>query len=119
MSGKKVEERVLARATYRYAGMSPRKIRLYADLIRGKTADVAMQLLSFEITRSARLMEKVLKSAIGNAKFKEIEDVEEMIVLESRVDCGPILKRSMPRARGSAYPIMKRLAHIHVGLGLE
>ena len=64
MSGKKVEERVLARATYRYAGMSPRKIRLYADLIRGKTADVAMQLLSFEITRSARLMEKVLKSLL-------------------------------------------------------
>ena len=113
MSGK----RVLARATYRYAGMSPRKIRLYADLIRDKTADEALQLLSFEITRSARLMEKVLKSAVGNARFKEIEDVEELVVVESRVDGGPVLKRSMPRARGSAYPIMKRLSHIHVGLG--
>ncbi|MCE2803824.1 MAG: 50S ribosomal protein L22 [Gemmataceae bacterium] len=117
MSGKKQEDRVLARATYRYAGMSPRKIRLYADLIRGKTADEALQLLSFEITRSARLMEKVLKSAVGNARFKEIEDVEELVVVESRVDGGPVLKRSMPRARGSAYPIMKRLSHIHVGLG--
>jgi len=117
MSGKKQEDRVLARATYRYAGMSPRKIRLYADLIRGKTADEALQLLSFEITRSARLMEKVLKSTVGNARFKEIEDVEELVVVESRVDGGPVLKRSMPRARGSAYPIMKRLSHIHVGLG--
>jgi len=117
MSGKKQEDRVLARATYRYAGMSPRKIRLYADLIRGKTADEALQLLSFEITRSARLMEKVLKSAVGNARFKEIEDVEELVIVESRVDGGPVLKRSMPRARGSAYPIMKRLSHIHVGLG--
>jgi len=117
MSGKKQEDRVLARATYRYAGMSPRKIRLYADLIRGKTADEALQLLSFEITRSARLMEKVLKSAVGNARFKDIEDVEELVVVESRVDGGPVLKRSMPRARGSAYPIMKRLSHIHVGLG--
>jgi len=117
MSGNKQEDRVLARATYRYAGMSPRKIRLYADLIRGKTADEALQLLSFEITRSARLMEKVLKSAVGNARFKEIEDVEELVVVESRVDGGPVLKRSMPRARGSAYPIMKRLSHIHVGLG--
>jgi len=117
MSGKKQEDRVLARATYRYAGMSPRKIRLYADLIRGKTADEALQLLSFEITRSARLIEKVLKSAVGNARFKEIEDVEELVVVESRVDGGPVLKRSMPRARGSAYPIMKRLSHIHVGLG--
>jgi large subunit ribosomal protein L22 len=97
--------------------MSPRKIRLYADLIRGKTADEALQLLSFEITRSARLMEKVLKSAVGNARFKEIEDVEELVIVESRVDGGPVLKRSMPRARGSAYPIMKRLSHIHVGLG--
>lgn len=119
MSGKKQDDRVLARATYRYAGMSPRKVRLYADLIRGKTADEALQLLGFEITRSARLMEKVLKSAIGNARFKEIEDVEELVVVESRVDGGPVLKRSMPRARGSAYPIMKRLSHIHVGLGLE
>ena len=119
MSGKKQEDRVLARATYRYAGMSPRKIRLYADLIRGKTADEALQLLSFEITRSARLMEKVLKSAVGNARFKEIDDVEDMIVNESRVDGGPILKRSMPRARGSAYPIKKRTAHIHVGLATE
>ena len=111
-----VEDRITARATHKYAGMSPRKLRLYADLIRNRRADEALEILGFEITRSARLNEKVLKSAIGNAKFKEIENVDDMIVLESRVDGGPILKRSMPRARGSAYPIKKRLAHIHVGL---
>ena len=107
------------KAIHRYARMSPRKLRLYADLIRGRRADEALELLRFETTRSARLIEAVLKSAIGNARFKEIDDVEDMIVNESRVDGGPILKRSMPRARGSAYPIKKRTAHIHVGLATE
>ena len=55
----------------KYAGMSPRKLRLYADLIRNRRADEALEILGFEITRSARLIEKVLKSAIGNAKFKQ------------------------------------------------
>jgi large subunit ribosomal protein L22 len=95
------------KAIHRYARMSPRKLRLYAELLRYAT------------TRSARLIEAVLKSAIGNARFKEIDDVEDMVVSESRVDGGPILKRSMPRARGTAYPIKKRTAHIHVGLATE
>ena len=88
--------------------------RFYLAPMRRREASSA--LAEFD-ARSARLMEKVLKSAVGNARFKEIEDVEELVVVESRVDGGPVLKRSMPRARGSAYPIMKRLSHIHVGLG--
>jgi large subunit ribosomal protein L22 len=107
------------KAIHRYARMSPRKLRLYADLIRGRRADEALELLRYATTRSARLIEAVLNSALGNARFKEIDDVEDMVVSESRVDGGPILKRSMPRARGTAYPIKKRTAHIHVGLATE
>ena len=56
------------KAIHRYARMSPRKLRLYADLIRGRRADEVLELLRFETTRSARLIEAVLKSAIGNAR---------------------------------------------------
>jgi len=116
MSGKKQDDSILARATYRYAGMSPRKIRLYADLIRGKTADEALQLLSFEITRSARLMEKVLKSAMSNAEDQGARNVDRMIVVDARANGGPMFKRIMPRARGMAYMIKRRFAHIDVAI---
>ena len=102
------------RAIHRYADMSPRKIRPVAALIRGKVADEALQLLQFLPSKSARLVEQVLKSALGNAEDKGARDIEDLVVLESRVDGGPIMKRIMPRARGTAYPIKRRSAHIHV-----
>jgi large subunit ribosomal protein L22 len=73
-------------------------------------------LLRFVHNRSARLLEQVVKSALGNAEFRGARDIEELIVSESRVDGGPIMKRIMPRARGTAYPIKRRIAHIHVTL---
>jgi len=100
------------RAKHRYADMSARKIRPFATLIRGKTADEAMQLLRFLPNKSARLLEQVLKSALGNAEDKGCRELDELIVSESRVDGGPIMKRIMPRARGTAYPIKRRYAHI-------
>ncbi len=103
-------------AIHRYADMSPRKIRPFATLIRGRTAEEALELLRFVHNRSARLLEQVVKSALGNAEFRGARDIEELIVSESRVDGGPIMKRIMPRARGTAYPIKRRIAHIHVTL---
>ena len=103
-------------AIHRYADMSPRKIRPFATLIRGRTAEEALELLRFVHNRSARLLEQVVKSALGNAEFRGARDIEELIVNESRVDGGPIMKRIMPRARGTAYPIKRRIAHIHVTL---
>jgi len=107
------------RAKHRYADMSARKIRPFAALIRGKTADEALQALRFLPNRSARLLEQVLKSALGNAEDKGVRDIEELIVTEARVDDAPMMKRIMPRARGTAYPIKRRNAHIIVALAEE
>jgi len=104
------------RAIHRYADMSPRKIRPVAALIRGREAEEALELLRFLPNKSARLIEQVLKSALGNAEDKGARAIEELVVSESRVDGGPIMKRIMPRARGTAYPIKRRCAHIHITL---
>jgi len=104
------------RAIHRYADMSPRKIRPVAALIRGRDAAEALELLRFLPSRSARLVEQVLKSALGNAEDRGARDIEEFVILESRVDGGPIMKRIQPRARGTAYPIKRRCAHIHLTL---
>ena len=104
------------RAKHRYSDMSARKVRPVAAMIRGKTADEAMQMLRFLPNRSARLLEAVLKSAVGNAEDKGARNVEELVVVESRVDDGPFMKRIQPRARGTAYQIKRRYSHIHVVL---
>src|SRR5919108_2208910 len=103
-------------AHHRFADMSARKIRPYAALIRGRRADEALEALRFLPNKSARLLEQVLKSALGNAEDRGARDIDDLVVSESRVDGGPIMKRIQPRARGSAYPIKRRLAHIHIKL---
>ncbi len=109
------------KAIHRYADMSARKIRPFAELIRGRPVDEAIELLKFLPNKSARLLEQVLKSAVGNAEDRGARDIEDLEVVESRVDGGPIMKRIMPRARGTAYPIKRRYSHIHVTLsdGIE
>src|SRR5687767_4288939 len=104
------------RAIHRYADMSPRKIRPFAQLIRGRAADEALELLRFLPNKSARLLEQVLKSALGNAEDRGASNIEDLVISESCVDGGPIMKRIMPRARGTAYPIKRRYAHIRVTL---
>ncbi|MCI0458507.1 MAG: 50S ribosomal protein L22 [Gemmataceae bacterium] len=102
------------KAIHRYADMSARKIRPFATLIRGRAADEAIELLRFLPNKSARLLEQVLKSALGNAEDRGARNIEDLVVVESRVDGGPMLRRIMPRARGTAYPIKRRYAHIHI-----
>jgi len=106
-------------AKQRYADMSARKVRPFAAMIRGKTADEAMQMLRFLPNKSARLLERVLKSALGNAEDRGARDIEELVVSESRVDDAPMMKRIMPRARGTAYPIKRRMSHIIITLSEE
>ena len=101
-------------ATHRFADMSARKIRPFASLIRGRTADEALEMLRFLPNKSARLLEQVLKSALGNAEDRGARDIEDLIIIESRVDGGPIMKRIMPRARHQAFMIKRRYSHIHV-----
>jgi len=99
--------------------MSARKVRPFAGLIRGKSVDEALQLLRFEPNRGARLLEQVLKSAMGNAEDRGARDPEDLIVTEARIDDGPMFKRIMPRARGTAYMILRRLCHVHMAIGEE
>lgn len=95
---------------------SPRKVRLIADLIRGKAVVDAQTELQFLVKRGASPMSLLLSSAIANAKSAGM-DVANLIVKEIRVDKGVTLKRSMPRARGSASRINKRSSHILIVLG--
>jgi len=104
------------KAHHRFADMSARKIRPFATLIRGRPADEALELLRFLPNKSARLLEQVLKSALGNAEDRGARELDELVVIESRVDGGPLMKRIMPRARGTAYVIKRRVSHIHITL---
>jgi large subunit ribosomal protein L22 len=107
------------KASHRHADMSARKVRPFAALIRGKTVDEALQLLRFAPNRGARLVEAVVKSAMGNAEDRGARDPEDLVVTEARIDDGPMFKRIMPRARGTAYMILRRLCHVHVAIGEE
>lgn len=102
--------------TYR---QSPRKVRLLADLIRGKKVNDAKNVLMFADKRAAPVFMKVLDSAIANAKNNFQLESTDLFVKEATVNAGVTLKRSMPRARGSAFPIHKRTSHIAIVLDVK
>jgi large subunit ribosomal protein L22 len=107
------------RAQHKHARISARKVRALADMIRGKFADDALDILKYQPERGARLLEKVLHSAIGNAQDPEQNPgksvrVEQLLVVDARVDGGPMFKRIRPMSRGQAYMILKRTSHITV-----
>ena len=104
------------KAKHRFADMSARKIRPFATLVRGRAADEALELLRYLPNKSARLLEQVIKSALGNAEDRGARAIDDLVVSEARVDGGPFMKRIMPRARGTAYQIKRRYSHIHVTL---
>lgn len=101
-------------ATHKFARISARKVRPLATLIRGKHADEALELLKYQPQRGARLLEKVLKSALGNAEHRRTESVDDLVITDCRVDGGPMFKRIRPRARGMAFGVKRRMAHIQV-----
>ena len=107
------------RASHRFARTSVRKLRPVLDLIRGKYADDAVNILKFLPHRGARMIEQVLKSAMANAEDQGIRNVGDLIVIDARGDGGPMVKRLMPRARGMAYMIRRRSAHISIGPGRD
>src|ERR1700680_4876394 len=92
-------------ATYRHARISARKVRALANLIRGKHADEALDLLRYQPQRGARMLEKVLKSALGNAEDRRAPAVADLGGVEAGVGQGPMFKRIRPRARGMAFMI--------------
>ncbi len=91
---------------------SPRKVRLVANLIKGKKINIAEAELQFLVKRAALPFMQLLRSAVTNAKQNFNIEKDNLYVSEVRVDKGVVLKRSMPRARGSAFPIKKRTSHV-------
>ena len=96
--------------------MSARKIRPIADVVRGKYADEALDLLKYMPNRGARMLEKAIKSALGNAENRNERDLDSLVLTDLRVDGGPMFKRVRPRARGMAFMIKKRMSHIRIAL---
>ena len=103
-----------AKSILRYVRVAPRKARLVIDLIRGKNAAEAIIILRFTPRHAARVVEKILKSAVANAAQKEMGDVDALWVSKTFVDRGPTMKRMQPRAMGRANIIRKRTSHITV-----
>jgi large subunit ribosomal protein L22 len=96
--------------------MSPQKVRLVVDLVRGRQVDEALTILQFTQKAAARPVRKVIESAIANAENNFMLSREDLYVAEIMTDAGPILKRWRPRARGRADMIRKRTCHISVVL---
>ena len=104
-------------AVLKFVKLSPQKARLVADLVRGKKVDEALNILKFSNKKAARVLKKVLDSAIANAENNNGADVDELKVSKITVDEGPILKRFMARAKGRGTQIFKRTSHIAVVVG--
>lgn len=107
---------MIYKAKHRFADVAPRKMRPLATMIRGMNVDEAMEALKFLPNRGARLIEAVVKSAVGNAEDQGVKNVEDLVVSECRIDGAPMFKRIRPRARGTAFGIKRRLAHIVVSV---
>jgi len=101
-----------AKAIMRNVRMTPRKVKLICDLIRGKDADMAMAIIKNTPKAACEPMEKLLKSAIANAENNLNMDADNLYVKEVHVGPGPTMKRIMPRAQGRAFRILKRTSHI-------
>lgn len=98
---------------------SPRKVRLVADLVRGKKVDDALIKLKFLPKGASEAMIKLIESARANAEHNFKVATADLIIKEITVNDGPTLKRSMPVSRGRSHPINKRTSHVHVTLGLK
>jgi len=107
---------MLTKAIARFIRVSPRKARLVADLVRGKTVAEALAILQYSPQAAARLIEKVLRSAIANAEHNHQVRTLDDLRVGAVIDGGPSLKRIQPRAMGRAFWIRHRLSHITVTL---
>ena len=105
-----------AKATLKFARISSRKVKIVADLIRGKNVDEALAIVKFTPKASSEIIEKLLKSAIANAENNHEMKHENLYVAEIFANQGPTLKRIRPAANGSAVRIRKRTSHITIVL---
>ena len=106
-----------ATAHLKNARISPQKVRLVADQVRGLPVEEAEQILTFNPRKAAHLVKKVLLSAVANAEHNDGADIDELKVSAIQVNEGPTMKRGRARARGRGTRILKRSAHISVTVG--
>ena len=105
------------KALLKNVSMGPLKARSTADLIRGKDVNKAIGILSLQNKKASKLMYKLVLSAVSNAEQKKVMDADRLYVKEVYVNPGPSRKSFIPRARGSASPILKKSSHISIVLG--
>jgi len=105
-----------ATAKLKSVRLSPRKTRLVVDMVRGQAIQSALNILRFSPQPSAKLIAKLLNSAVANAEQKGVSDVDSLFVKTIFVDGGAVLKRFIPRAQGRASKIRKPTSHITVVL---
>lgn len=103
-----------ARAVQRHARLSPQKARLVVDLVRGRRVEEALGILEHLPKKGAKVLAKVIRSAVANAEHTQRVDVDDLYVTKVFVDGGPTQKRFLPRAHGRATPLIKRTSHITV-----
>ena len=108
-----------AKATVKFARISARKVKIVADLIRGKDVDEALAIVKFTPKASSEILEKLLKSAIANAENNHGMSSNNLYVAEIYANQGPTMKRIRPAAKGSAVRIRKRTSHITIVLKEE
>lgn len=106
-----------AKAIMKFVRVPPRKARLAADLIRGRSIEKALAELAILNMRSSHLLKKVINSAVANAELNLDLKRERLHVLEVFVNEGPRLKRSKSKCRGSSVPVLKRMSHFTVVVG--
>ena len=103
-----------AKAIAKYVRISPLKVNFICKEIRGKQVDEALAILKFTPKKGARILEKVLNSAIANAEHNFGLNREDLFVSQAYANNAPVMKRWRPKANGMAYPILKRSSHVGV-----
>ncbi len=116
MAEKSVQSNKLVKAHARNLRISPRKLRLLTNLVKQKNAEQALMQLQFANKKGADMVTKLLQSALANARNNFSMDPARMFIKSITADMGPVLKRSFPRARGSAFLIRRKLSHLSVVL---
>jgi len=104
----------MAHATLKRFRESPRKVRMVADMIRGRSVDDAMSILMLQQRKAAKMLSKVLGSAIANATENEKADADKLVVTKVFIDCGPVTRRWMARSMGRANRLVGRTSHVTV-----
>ncbi len=109
----------MAKAILKRFRQAPRKVRMVADMIRGRNVGDALSILRFQPRKAARMLSKVLTSAIANATHNEKADADDLVVKHVAIDPGPVEKRWLARSMGRANRINRRTSHVTIEVATE